>query len=99
MNAFVKKISVQEKWMVSIYNSVNQENPDINRNHNQEVTNMETAKFVELTKEQLIAKNGGVTIIGNFSFSVFTLYDAIESFFSGFDEGYSNTCNCECANQ
>ncbi len=60
---------------------------------------METAKLVELTKEELIAENGGVTIIGSYSLFAFTLYDAIESFISGFEEGYSNTCDCECANQ
>jgi len=60
---------------------------------------METAKLVELTKEEVIAENGGITIIGFYSTSVFDALDALQSFIAGFDEGYSNTCNCECANQ
>ncbi len=52
-----------------------------------------------MTKEEVIAENGGITIIGFYSTSVFDALDALQSFIAGFDEGYSNTCNCECANQ
>jgi hypothetical protein len=90
---------VQEKWIILIYNSVSQGYPDLIYNQNQEVNHMETVKLVELTKEELIAENGGVTIIGSFSLFAFQVHDAIESFIAGFDEGYSNTCNCDCANQ
>ena len=58
---------------------------------------MEHSKLIELNKKEKTGYDGGAYIVGLFAGirSALRVVDDLETFLDGFEEGYSNTCNCK----
>lgn len=57
---------------------------------------MENLNLIDLTKFEIVETKGGFKILG--PILIFDTIDFIDAFIEGFDEAWSEKCDCECNN-
>lgn len=57
---------------------------------------MENLNLIDLPRSEIVETKGGFKILG--PILIFDTIDFIDAFIEGFDEAWSEKCDCECNN-